>query len=393
MNTTNTLTGKENNGGDKEKERRDWALLIFILPIGICMMLVAGQFAIRLAPSWMVHGDMNSALNPDTAQQQQAGPIQPVSFDIMTPMSWLDTFLTPNPDEGDGGFSFPPFIVLAPTNTPTLTSTPSSEPSVTPTASASPSPTVTVVTTAPSPTKTNRPTDQPTDTVTVVPTTATTTTTVTPTATTTTPTATTTTPTPTATTTTPTATPTGTPSTLDPASQIPPPPNVNTDVPDGNWDTVPAGNYFVIPGSIVVNVTPDGNYDLAYYETLFGSANIQMDWVIIGISHLSDGSQYYEVFNWGHGGPDMNTNVGDVAASTGTENDNQIIPTTELYDPDGAGSAPQTGILIDVDTASSNPPPGTYEYIVVINPPDNPPPDNTQLDAVVVTEVPISPTP
>lgn len=148
------------------------------------------------------------------------------------------------------------------------------------------------------------------------------------------------------------------------------------------------------PG-VVVQATPDGYYDLAFYEWYNGSS-VDLDWIIIGISQLADGSEYYEVFNWGHGGRDTNTNIDydnlpptPSGCPSGTEEcDNQSMNPADLYDPDDAGPAPKTGILIDVDRAVSNPPPGTYQYIVIINPPDNGG-DYSQIDAVVVTEVPI----
>jgi hypothetical protein len=119
-----------------------------------------------------------------------------------------------------------------------------------------------------------------------------------------------------------------------------------------------------------------------------------MDWLIIGISIYADGHEYYEVFNWGNNGvpvPDTNSNVGDVTQATGTEADNQQINLNELHDPDGAGAAPQTGILIDVDNATSNPPPDTYNFVVIISPIGGGSGDAAQVDAVQATEVPIPP--
>ena len=46
------------------RERRDWTLLIFLIPIGIILMLIAGQFAIRLVPEWSVKAGMQSEPRP-----------------------------------------------------------------------------------------------------------------------------------------------------------------------------------------------------------------------------------------------------------------------------------------------------------------------------------------
>lgn len=444
---------------NKVKERRDWTLLLFILPVGICLMLVAGQYAIRLTPFWTVNGSMKSSLDPASAPKQQAGPVQPLSFDIMTPMSWLETFLTPNPDSAGEGISFAPFVVFEPTN-PQISneSSPSPIPSVAPTGTALP----TATTSTPVATST-RVTNPPPDTITPVPTTST---------------AVPTTPVtdtdkdgipnavdncplianpsqadadkdglgdvcdptpngpdadgdgvPDATDNCPSianssqvdtdgdgigdacdTTPNGVISTIPTGAggytlMTPVPGSVNTDVPDGNTSSIADATYIVIHNPVYVGATPDGNYDLVFYEWINPSNNpsaINLDWVIIGISHLADGSNYYEVFNWGQNpAPDTNTNIRmsslppTPVGCVDVECDNQPIPATQLYDPDGAGPAPSSGILIDVDHAASNPPVATtYEYIVIISPNGGGlPPEALQVDGVVVTEVPITPTP
>jgi hypothetical protein len=132
------------------------------------------------------------------------------------------------------------------------------------------------------------------------------------------------------------------------------------------------GTYIVLNlGSNPVQVNgSDPDYDLVYYEMeyytlgLFPSGNIYMDEVIIGISNDPNGNSFFTVFNWGGDGvPDMNSNVGEIALLTG-EADNQQIPLSELYGTDPY----QTGIAIDVDNALSNPPPGLYQYVVIMSP-------------------------
>ena len=148
------------------RERRDWTLIIFIIPIGIILMMIAGQIAVRIVPQWSVNAGMKSLLDPQTAPKQQIGQIQPVLPEILTPMSWLDTFLTPNSNAGDQDIVFPPFIVFEPTATPSPTTSPEPSPTVTetPIASASPSPSPTTVTTVPTATKTKKPPDNKTPT-------------------------------------------------------------------------------------------------------------------------------------------------------------------------------------------------------------------------------------
>jgi hypothetical protein len=142
---------------------------------------------------------------------------------------------------------------------------------------------------------------------------------------------------------------------------------------------------------VVVSSTPDGNYDLVFYEFVVGAVPdtyILLDDIIIGISKNPDGS-YYEVFNWGDNKPDENSNVDytnpklgtDPACASGRECDNREIPTSVLY-----GTPPyQSGILIDVDyNTDGKPPEGSYRYLVILAPSSL---DSSQVDAIVVAEV------
>jgi hypothetical protein len=341
------------------RERRDWTLIIFLLPIGIILMLVAGQIAIRLVPSWRVDGGMQSNLDPNTAAKSQPGQVQPISFDILTPMGWLESFLTPGPGSANDGIIFPPFIILEPSETPSPTTTATaSSTAVTPTATA------TTATSTSSATATKKPTDDDE------------------------------TPTPSPTTPTPTCTDVAannnggslpciypTPSTPE-GSSASVPGNTNVGAPNGTVGNVADGTYVVINlgGSPIVVTNPsETNYDFVYYELPSGSG-IQMDSVILSIS--TDDVVYYVVFNWGNGTPDANSNVGDVA---GSENDNQPINSSELH-----GTSPQdTGIAVDVDNAPSNPPPGNYQYLAIQAPaaPPGDGNDGADVDSIEVTEV------
>ncbi len=362
------------------RDRRDWTLIIFLLPIGILLMVLAGQIAIRLVPRWRVNGGMESSLDPESASKGKTDLLQPISFDILTPMSWLDSFLTPGPDSGSGGVSFAPFVVFQPTDTPAPAASPSL--SNTPVApSATPTSTGNATSTKKSPNgngngngngkgkgKGNG------------------------------------TPTPPAVCADSTANNVGSPlpCTYTPITSTPVgalasvPGNTNIGTPDGSIGNVTNGNYVVInlsPNPIIVNGPSDKNYDFAYYEQHVAPCNpalpctsgsgIQMDSVILSIS--MDNTTYYVVFNWGDGVPDANSNIGDVAKSSGTENDNQSIDSSEL---NGTGST-QTGVLVDVDNAPSHPPVGSYQYLA-IQAPVAPPADGgdgADIDSIQVTEV------
>ncbi len=367
-------------------ERRDWRMIIFVLPIGILLMLFAGQLAIRMIPLWSVTGDMRSGLDPDTAAGQDPSLLPPVSQDILTPMAWLYTFLTPGPESANSGISYPSMVVLEPTSTPTLTLVVTDTPATPSATSTASTPTFTATSTKKPPVATDTPTA--------------------------------TTPAPLCTDpaannvgnplpctydpppllcTDPAASnvgdplpcifPTGYPSVLVGVSATPP-----AEFNEGGPDGAPVGNvqdgsYVIVylTGSpLIVNGPSDTNYDLAYYEIDNGSgSNIALDAVILSIS--KDNVTYYVVFNWGAGGPDTNSNVGDVAASTGTEEDDQVIPSSELY-----GTAPlQSGVLIDVDNADSEPPPGEYRYLAIQAPlaPPNDFNDGTDIDSIEVVDV------
>ena len=440
---------------DNNNARRDWTLLIFIIPIGIILIIFVGQLAVRLLPFWRVDADMNSNLQPDSSSARPLALLEPILPEILTPMAWAENYLTPG-----SAVNFPPFLTFEPSSTPvvaSVTTTSISPTSTTATPTSSPVPTGSVTTqppnggggssTPPPPTTCQDPSADnfggalPCDY--------------------------------TSTTTCQdhaadnfggtlpcdytsttcqdhaadnfggalpcdyTSTTTcqdinsnnyggylpcdyGLISTINPGygtPVVPIPsqigigtlPDNNDPNSDANIGLIDTGTYIVVNLIIVVGTTPDNSYDLIYYE-YNNNGFVNLDWIIIGISNYADGSQYYEVFNWGNGTPDTNSNVGDVAQLSGTELDNQSIPVsgntevppsqTELYDPDYSpgtpetnGPLPQSGILIDVDSATSSPPPNTYNYVVIIAPLGDSD-GAVQVDAVQAVEVPIpTPTP
>ncbi len=334
-----------------KRDRRDWTLIIFLLPIGILLMLVAGQIAIRMVPFWRVAGGMGSSLDPETASQQ-SGQVQPILFDIMTPMAWFDTFLTPQPDSAGEGIVFAPFVVFEPSKTPSPTAAPSlSNTPVTP--SATPAVTATSTNSSPpakkptkKPPKEKPPKNPP-----------------------------------------PTSTPS--PAPLVGVEEPVVPAEINIGTPDDIVGNVPDGFYVVIDLSgnpIIVDGNPD--YDFVYYERDTGSGNIAMDRVILSIS--SDNSVYYVVFNWGDNVPDANTNVNTTTLAdppsdpANPEADNEPIDTSNLYQDPSAPLSPQTGILVDVDNAPSHPPNGNYSYLAVQAPVAPPSNDGADIDSIQV---------
>lgn len=411
----------------RKRERRDWTLLIFIIPIGILLILIVGHLGAKMMPFWRIKADMRSNLEPNPDSARPFALLEPILPQILTPFAWLDTYLTPGAD-----ISFPPFLTFEPTATPSPTAaTPSSTADTPAPTATTPAPTetvtpVTVTGTPPSPTDTeDPPTDPPPSATTVSPSPTTpppSPTTPSPSPTTPSPSPTTPSPSPTTPSPSPTTpAPTGITSTIPPSYGTPVTP-VPTDIgvgtlPDGNIGTITAGTYIVINLSVVVSATPDDNYDLVFYEYDNGGS-LFLDWIIIGISNDPTGASYYEVFNWGNDIPDSNSNADytdlpadPVNCPSDGECDNREIPISGsaevppseniLYDPDyvpanppstseSNGPAPQTGILIDVDTASSSPPPNTYNYIVIISPGGGG--DAAQVDAVQTVEVP-TPTP
>jgi len=355
------MTAKTTN-----RDRRDWIMILILLPIGIFLMMIAGQIAIRIVPAWIVRAGMGSSLDPESGSGGQPGLLQPVSADILTPMSWLESFLTPGPDSANQGPAFAPFVVFEPSSTPSAVVTASISntpvtPSETQTGTGTSTSTSTSTSTKKPPEDDETPTPPPPPVCEdlaannyggplpcIFPV---------------------------------TSTPEG--------SLTTPEPETNIGAPDGETDGdnvghVQDGYYIVLTLSatpIVVIGPSETNYDFVYYERPVVGGGIDMDSVILSIS--MDDVTYYVVFNWGDGIPDDNSNVGDVTPTT--EADNQHINPSELY-----GSSPQdTGILVDVDNAPSNPPAGTYQYLAIQAPvaPVNDGDDGADIDSIQVIEV------
>lgn len=143
--------------------------------------------------------------------------------------------------------------------------------------------------------------------------------------------------------------------------------------PPGGIEILPpgplVGDYYDLPAgstlTLAINLIADGNtadWDLVYYE--FENAGpppyILLDWIVI---EISDGYNWYTVYNWGNGVPDGNTNV----AAFSPENDELISI------PSGPPLYNNTGIAIDIDSIV---PPGTYLYIRFTSPTSGVGPDS-----------------
>ena len=149
------------------RERRDWTLIIFILPIGIILILIVGQIAIRMVPHWSVDAGMESNLDPNSEYIKPISLLQPLLPQILTPFAWAENYLTPM-----GDVNFPQFFVIEPSYTPSPTEVEPSETQVlpptetlVPTATTPPPPTATQPSSTPpvEESETPDPTEEPTE--------------------------------------------------------------------------------------------------------------------------------------------------------------------------------------------------------------------------------------
>jgi hypothetical protein len=112
-------------------------------------------------------------------------------------------------------------------------------------------------------------------------------------------------------------------------------------------------------------------YDLVFYELPSG-AGIMMDYVIL---QVSDGYNWYTIFNWGDNNADTNSNL-NINAIGGSESDNRDFSTSPASDVLHNAS----GVLIDLDGVVPN---GTYLYIRIMSPSGDTG-DGTDVDAIEV---------
>ncbi len=126
------------------------------------------------------------------------------------------------------------------------------------------------------------------------------------------------------------------------------------------------------PNAITVNGGAETAFDLVYYENENPATMINLDWVIVEIGR-SDSGPWVQVFYWGDGLLDSNTNIGQAGYGAGSEPDNQPIPFADLY----GGNSP--GVAIDVDAFA---PTGNYRWLRITTPlgGDN---DAAEVDAIM----------
>ncbi|MEW5956084.1 MAG: Calx-beta domain-containing protein [Chloroflexota bacterium] len=133
-------------------------------------------------------------------------------------------------------------------------------------------------------------------------------------------------------------------------------------------------------GGPAINVDlADPDYDLVYYERMSDGAagEVAFDQVIIEVSE--NGTDWYEVFNWGDGILDTNTNIGQApppgpygggsppAPPPGNEGNNVLIPMTTPPLYQSAAGGPITGVAIDIDAPllAAGAPVGSYRYVQI----------------------------
>ena len=149
--------------------------------------------------------------------------------------------------------------------------------------------------------------------------------------------------------------------------------------PNGNIGTTKDGSITVLPpGSSVtlafgtpVVVGSHSGYDLVFYELPSGSG-IMMDHVIL---QVSDGYDWYTIFNWGDNNADTNSNL-NINAIGGSETDNRDLSTPPASDVLYNAS----GVLVDLDGFIPN---GTYLYIRIVSPSGDTG-DGADVDAIEV---------
>lgn len=140
---------------------------------------------------------------------------------------------------------------------------------------------------------------------------------------------------------------------------------------DTGITVLPPGSSVTLTFGTPVVVGSHSGYDLVFYELPSGTG-IMMDHVIL---QVSDGNNWYTVFNWGDNNADTNSNM-DISVIGGTESDNRDFSTSPasdiLYNA--------TGILIDLDGAAPN---GTYIFIRIVSPTGDTG-DGADVDAIEV---------
>jgi hypothetical protein len=153
----------------------------------------------------------------------------------------------------------------------------------------------------------------------------------------------------------------------------PVPPNVQIGTPpDGVVYNLSSGTTLTLQLNLVAN--GDAGYDLVYYELPAGSG-VMLDWIIV---EISDGQNWYTVFNWSDNIADTNSNANfniltiPVTPPDPEEVDQRDVAAADLYNG--------TGIAIDIDSIV---PLGIYSYIRFYAPPGDVD-GHTEIDAIEI---------
>jgi hypothetical protein len=131
-----------------------------------------------------------------------------------------------------------------------------------------------------------------------------------------------------------------------------------TGPPDGNPADIAEGGYLTFTFPAGSGIRDGSGYDFVFFEYPAGPG-ILMDWIVVEIS--DDGVDWHEVFNWGDNITDTNVNVASYNYNGDAgEEDNEPINSADLW----PGGLPLTGIAIDINTPTWDPPPGSqYRYV------------------------------
>ncbi|MCD4672870.1 MAG: hypothetical protein K8R77_09420 [Anaerolineaceae bacterium] len=161
-----------------------------------------------------------------------------------------------------------------------------------------------------------------------------------------------------------TATSTATSTSTSTPTKTPTSPGLNLGPPDSSYSSIPNGSEIIIDleaetGSPLDTSSPDGNYDLVFYERINFGSQIAFDHVILqvgtGPSGSCGSSAWYTVLYWGDSDPANNGHIGNMFG--GVELDNQAIFTSDLYN--------NTGIAIDADALGLS---AVYPCLKIISP-------------------------
>lgn len=161
-----------------------------------------------------------------------------------------------------------------------------------------------------------------------------------------------------------TATSTATSTSTSTPTETPAPKEINLDGPDTIFASIPNGSQIIIDleaetGSPLDTSSPDGNYDLVFYERIEYGSQITFDHVILQLGTGPTGSctssSWHTVLYWGDSDPANNGHIGNMFG--GVELDNQAIFTSDLYN--------NTGIAIDADALGLS---AVYPCLKIISP-------------------------